>query len=343
MDTAAVGEDLAGVDQFDRAAGVGLGEDRGGLLVARVVEGAQHHGAVGDVVVDVGVVDRLAVLVEQDGGGGEFDDLQRAAPGVGGGPQDRHQFLAHRVVGVRRVRLDVGDDDARADEGGDDVDVAAGAELVVVAGEPARQPDRLGGAEEGVQLGLDLLAGPVGVPALAELDGVGDEHGALAVDVDAAALVDQPGGEAADAGQLRDVLRDVLVLVPAGPALGAPAVEDPVGGGQAALAVDQEGRADVAHPGVVQRALDDVDLLGDVLAGLLGLAGVDHQGDRLVPDDRVGDGGPGLAAGVQVLRGVEGRVGGGEGHPGPVVRVPLGGHPVAERGGGGGGHREVLR
>ncbi len=344
MDAAAVGEDLAGVDQFDGAAGVGLLQDRLGLLVARVVEGAQHDDAVGDVVVDVGVVDGLAVLVEQDGGGGEFDDLQPAALGVGGGAEDLGEPLADRVVGVGRVGLGVDHDGAGADERGDDVDVAAGAELVVVAGESARQPDRLGGAEVGVQLGLDLLAGPVGVAALAELDGVGDQDGALAVDVDAAALVDQSGGEAPDAGQFGDVLGDVLVVVPAGPGLRAPAVEHPVRGGQSAGAVDQEGRADVTHPGVVQRALDDLHLGGDVAAGGLGLAGVDDQGDRLVADDRVGDLGPGAAGGVQLLRAVEGRVRGGEGHPGALVRVPLGGHPEAERGGGGGGHGvQVLR
>ncbi len=233
-------------------------------------------------------------------------------------------------------------DGARLEEGRDDVDVAAGAEALVVAGQAARHPDRLRGAEVGVDLGLDLLLGPVRVAALAELHGLGEQHRALAVDVDAAALVDQSGGEAADVGQGDDLLGDVLVVLPTGPLLGAPAVEDPVGGGEAALAVGQEGRADVAHPGVVQRPFDDLDLGGEVAAGVLGLAGVDDQGDRLVADDGVGHGRPGLAGGVQLVGG-EGLVRGGEGHPGPVVRLPLGRHREAELGGGGGrsGHEVI--
>ena len=73
------------------AVGEGLAEDGRGLLVAGVVEGAEDDGAVGDVVVDVGVVDRLAVLVVQDGRGGDLDDLQAAAGRVGRGAQQGDQ------------------------------------------------------------------------------------------------------------------------------------------------------------------------------------------------------------------------------------------------------------
>ncbi len=280
-------------------------------------------------MVDVGVVDRRAVLLEEDGRGLQFDHLKLPALGVGRGAEQVGDLPGRLVVGVGRVGLGVDGDHARAQEGRDDVDVAAGAEALVVAGEAARDPDRLGGAEVGVDLRLDLLLGPVGVAALAQLHGLGEQHGALAVDVDAAALVDQAGGEALRPGEVDHLLGDVLVVLPAGPLLCAPAVEHPVGRRQFALAVGEEGGADVAHPGVVQRALDDQYLGGEVALGVVLLAAVHHHGHRLEPDDGVGDGGPGLAGGVQLPL-VEGLVAGGEGHPGAVVRLPLGGHREAE-------------
>src|SRR5581483_10262502 len=191
VDAAAVGEDLAGVDEFHGALGEGLGEDLGGLLVAGVVEGAEDDRVVAQVVVDVRPVDRLAAELVGDRGRGDLDDLQRAAVRVGRGAQQGDDLPGDLVVRVGRVGLVVRGDDAGPEEGGDDVDVATGAVGVVVAGEAARQPDRLAGAELGVDLRLGLLAGQAGVAARVELDGLGEQHGALAVHVDAAALVDQ--------------------------------------------------------------------------------------------------------------------------------------------------------
>ena len=99
-------------------------------------------------------------------------------------------LLDHGVVRVGRVRLCVHQDGAGGGDGCDDVDVSAGAELVVVAGQAARQPDHPRGADGAGQLGLDLFRRPIAVAALAALDRLGDQHRAAAVDVDAAALVD---------------------------------------------------------------------------------------------------------------------------------------------------------
>lgn len=111
MDAAAAREDRAGVHQGDGAVGEEAAEDAGGDLVARVVEGAQDDAAVAQVVVDVGVVDPLAVLLE-DRGRGDLDDLQRAALRVGLGAQEGDVRLAQLVVGVGRVGLGVRDDDS---------------------------------------------------------------------------------------------------------------------------------------------------------------------------------------------------------------------------------------
>lgn len=231
------------------------------------------------------------------------------------------------MVRVGGVRLGVDHHHAGAGEGGHDVHVALGAVGAVVAGQAVRQPDRLGGAEVGVDLRLDLLAGPVGVAPGAQLHGVGEEHGALAVDVDRTALVDQRGAVRTGAGEVRDVPGDLGVVLPAGPLLGAPAVEGPVHGGQPAGLVGDEGRADVAHPGVVELPLHQLYVVADDRAGALGVTGRDDQGHGLVRAHRAGDGAPGPAGLGELLLVGEGRVGARPGHPGALVGRPLGGHP----------------
>ena len=80
------------------------------------------------------------------------------------------------------------------------------------------------------------------------------------VDVDGAALVDQQRGHARGARLLEHELRNQRVAGERA-ALVAPRVEDPVNAGQLArLVVDDERGADVAHPEVVERRLDNFDL-----------------------------------------------------------------------------------
>ena len=104
MDAAAAGEERPGVELDDGASGVGVGEHLARLVVGRVVEGARDDGAVGDVVVDVAVVDP-ALGVAEHGGRGQPDDLERLAVGVGLVDEERGQLAADRGVGVCRVAL----------------------------------------------------------------------------------------------------------------------------------------------------------------------------------------------------------------------------------------------
>ena len=69
--------------------------------------------------------------------------------------------------------------------------MSAGAELLGVPRQAARQPHCVGGADSAGHLGLHLFTAHGGVAAGIELDGVGEQDGALPVDLNATALVDQ--------------------------------------------------------------------------------------------------------------------------------------------------------
>ena len=103
----------------------------------------------------------------------------------------------------------------------------------------------------------------------------------------------------------------------------------------APLLVEHEGRADVAHPVVVQRRLDELDLAREALARLGDGRRIDDHRDRLEPGRRIRDRGPGVAGLVGGCRIVAERVAdAGEGHPDALLRSELGGH--------GPGHRVLL-
>ena len=135
----------------------------------------------------------------------------------------------------------------------------------------------------------------VRVAARVELHRLGDQHGALAVDVDAAALVDEQRADELRAGLVGHEAADLGGLLPLGPLGRAPAVEDPVHGAEHAgpFVVEDERRADVAHPEVVERRLELLDAAAEHAPGAGALGRVDHHRDRLELGDRVGDGGPG--------------------------------------------------
>ena len=131
------------------------------------------------------------------------------------------------------------------------------------------------------------------------------------------------------------VLGDAVVALPRRPRVRAPPVEGPVDRAERAAVVDHEGRADVAHPVVVQRRLDELDLARQALARLGDGRRVDDHRDRLEPGRRVRDRGPGVAGLVGGCRVVaEGVADAGEGHPDALLRSELGGH--------GPGHRVLL-
>src|SRR4051794_13713906 len=117
VDATATGEDRTGVHQCDRPLGEQPAEDPGRDLVARVVEAAEHHAAVAEIVVDVGVVGPVAVGL-QDGRGRDLDDLDTASARVRLRSEQADDLLAELVVGVRGVGLGVRDDHIGPGEGG---------------------------------------------------------------------------------------------------------------------------------------------------------------------------------------------------------------------------------
>jgi len=326
VDAAAAGEELAGVHADDLAAGVGPGEHGQGLVVVLVVEGAGDHAAVGDQVVQVAVV-HPPLRVAQRGRGRHADGAQRVAGGVCRGGEEPAELDAERMVRVLCVALVVVEHDPGLGERGDDVDVAARAELAVVAGQSAGQPDDLRDPQQAGELRLDVGLRGGGVALRVELDGFGGQGRAGPVDVEAPALVDERRGEQWCFGEPGDGAADVAVAPPAGPLLLAPSVEDPVDGGHVAGVVMDEGGADVAHPGIVEGEFDDVDGSAEMALGGLPGGRVDHHGDRGEAGHGAGDVGPAGAGGLGVGLGVAQRVaGGGEGHPDAVLCRRLGGH-----------------
>ena len=268
--------------------------------------------------------------------------------------------MALAVEGVVRI---VGPDDghhARGDEGGHVVDVPVGLLRV----DALLDPDDLFHAQVRLQVlvhvgaqllapGLELLGvgGPDGVlvgllgehggrgAARGEQALVGDDHGALAVHRDGAALEDHVVGTVARAARELGHLRgDLVVGVPREVQAvdeAAVGVEVPVDRALAARPVGHEGGAGVTEPGVVGGHLDDghvvVVLEGGQAIGEVGLVGA--HGDRRELRDGPRDGGV-------LLLGRLGAVGPGVGavrpaHPHAVLRGELGRHgePVGGRGG----------
>ena len=98
--------------------------------------------------------------------------------------------MANSEVRVSVVLLVVEQNRVFVGKAGDDVDVPASAKLVVIAGQTAADPNRLGCSEFGVQFCLDFFATPLGVATLASLDSLGQQDSTLAVYMDAATFVD---------------------------------------------------------------------------------------------------------------------------------------------------------
>ena len=132
----------------------------------------------------------------------------------------------------------------------------AGSKLVVVAGKSTANPNGSVGAQLRVKLGFNFVSRPVGVSTLAKLHGLGEHHIALAIDMDAATLVDHFAVDSGDAGKPANLAGNVLVFAPDCPLRVAPAVEDPIHPGQLASGILYEARPGVAQPAVVERGHD---------------------------------------------------------------------------------------
>ena len=227
---------------------------------------------------------------------------------------------------MRVVRPDAGDL-ARADEAGHVVDVAIG----LLGIDAVAQPEDLLAAEIVAEHALDGAAVHVGVASLGQQAHLGREHGALAVDVDGAALEHEAlGAVGIDALDLADLLRDLIVEIPREiepvdeP---TPGIERPVHGAHAAVIVDEERRPAVADPGVVARHLDDAHGARQALARVLVLrwGDADRHGFKLQDGRRhVQKGflrGLGAVAPVVVALRPE--------HPDAGLRLKLRRHPVS--------------
>ena len=239
-------------------------------------------------------------------------------------------LLAHQVIRMRIGALRVQQQAARRRDGRHDVDVSSGAEALRVTGQPAWQPDGVIGTDGPGQFGFDVGLGGAGVAAGIQLHGLGDQDRAQPVDLDPAAFVHQVRVDHRHAGPIGNSCTDFRVVIPLCPILGTPAVEHPVHRRHRTVPGVYEGGADIAHPGVVQRSLDDVDRGGQIAPGRGDLGGVHHHRHRFELQHRVGDRRPGAAGFVVFGFGVAQRVTGRrERHPDTILRRTLGRHPVA--------------
>ena len=279
-------------------------------------------------MVDVAPVDE-ALFVAQRARRRNADDVELPTCRVALAGEVLTQLGDDCVIRVLWVELLVQQQRARSGESRDDVDVPVGAELVVVTREPAREPDRARRPERASEFSLDASLVCERVAAGVELHGLSREDRALAVHVNAAALVHEEGAHEFRAAGLGDDAADACRLLPLRPGGGAPAIEDPVDGAEHAwpFVVGDECRSDVAHPELVERCLEDLDSLAEHAAGARELARVHDHRDGLEACDRVGDRRPGGVAGLALRCAVAERDPlAGEGHPGAIVRRRLGGH-----------------
>ncbi len=188
---------------------------------------------------------------------------------------------------------------------------------------PPAQPDDLVHAEPGFQLVLDLLAAELRVTVRVEQALLGRDQRALSVDRDRPALEHQARADALDAERSENPLGAGGVLVIGHEAL-APGIEAEVHPGATTRVVHDADRPGIAHPGVVDRDLEQLDGGRQQTPGVGRRAGIHHHGERLELDDRVGRGR------VFLFRLLEVRppqfLAWRPGHQAPLVRLPLGGH-----------------
>jgi hypothetical protein len=217
---------------------------------------------------------------------------------------------------------------ARPRERGDEVDVPVG---VTVLDEALAEPDDPIDAEEVAQAGLDLVLAEVRVAVGVEQALLGGQRRPGSVDDDRPALEHHAGVVGRDGELLAQLPRDLGVGVVGIEPL-TPGVELEHARRARAVAAEQEDRAAVAQPRVVDRQLDDVDRLGERAPGLVGGTGLDDHRHRLELGDRVG------RLGVVGLGPVEGlapqAAARGPGHERALVRRPLRRHrePILSRG-----------
>ena len=136
---------------------------------------------------------------------------------------------------------------------------------------------------------------------------------------------------------LEDLARDGIVLIPrmVEPAeVSTPSVEHPVNAADLATIVDDAGRADITHPGVVTRELHHAHTRVEGRPRRVELGGCDPDRHRLETRDRGGDRGEGLLCRLRRAAPVVGPTR--PQHPTTAVRFELARHAEAVGGGFGG-------
>ena len=184
VDSSTARKQWAGVNHFNNSAGVHGGENLARHLIVGIPEPAHDHSAVANVVIDIGVVDR-AFVVGEDEWSRDSDQIEpfrfEASSNLG----------RHLKVGVYWVPLVVEQHRCRVAKSGDNVDVSAGAKLVIVASESALKPHHTASADRVKELALDIVFRPAGVSTRIELHGLCDENNAVTVRVNASTLIDE--------------------------------------------------------------------------------------------------------------------------------------------------------
>src|SRR5690606_17765528 len=133
---------------------------------------------------------------------------------------------------------------------GENIAVPPRAEGVMVASESARQPECARRTDRALELSLDVGLRELGIASRVELHGFCEHDPAGSIDLNAAALIHKVAVDERCAGGFGHDATDVLILVPACPALRAPAVEHEVHSTEPAVVAEHETWSDVAHPGV---------------------------------------------------------------------------------------------
>ena len=145
---------------------------------------------------------------------------------------------------------------------------------------------------------------PVGIAVRVELHGASDHDRALAVDVDASALVDHRRPEDFGAGERRGKRADVLLVLPDAELLLSPAVEPPQHRAESTVGMRHERRA------AVRNQHSSIKVSWMITDGSTQLPRprcrrrLADQRHRLEASDRVGDRGPYLAVLAELTVGI---------------------------------------
>ncbi len=293
---------------------------------AVLAKAAGDDAAVDDQVVHIAPVhEALGIALRL--GRGQVDDVEPAPPRICRLGQQRPDVAHHGVVGMAGVGLVVQQDRSGGRECRDDIDMPAGAEGFIVAFQPARKPDRPGRTKRARHFRLYPCLVGMGIAARVKLHRFGQKDGAFAVDMKAAALIDEKRGHDRHACEPRDELRQPAVVRGTCPFCRAPAVEDPVHRGERPVCRDHEGRPGIAQPEFVDHAPDDLDPGVEHAARAGDFGGIDDHRHRFESGDRVGDGGPGGVACLPFGEGfAKGQALARERHPDAVLRRCFGRH-----------------